>query len=453
MAASKRAKKIRQAGEFDLARLTAELKTPTFPSAVYSWKLPAIMAARNDQLAGQFEAPARMAKAMRTDPAIAVSYKNRLKPQQSLQVEIKPAKGSRAKAVAQEAEALFGQRGVGIRRGSLNKITGCLANHGIAIGCNVWTPRADGSRVDVEMRYWPIEFVRWDSTRDCLMTRISATQDIDGTVHDRGYAEIPIVHGDGRFVVFANHDVEPWTEEACLLSGALVWAGHAFAMRDWNKGSASHGNAKVVGTLPESIPIDSDEGAAFKELIKSIASDDSPAVLKPFGATLEYIMNGSRAYQVWSELSDTCKRTAARIYCGTDAFLGAQGGAPGVDVTALFGVAVTIVTGDLRDAIEPGILTGLIEPWCAVNFGDSSLAPSREYMIPDVDADAVRESFAKRQQAFFADIQAARGAGFNVDQEYVETVAAMYDVPVPQLLAAVPMPATEPAPLAVVPAA
>jgi hypothetical protein len=102
-------------------------------------------------------------------------------------------------------------------------------------------------------------------------------------------------------------------------------------------------------------------------------------------------------------------------------------------VTKLFGVSVTIVTGDLREAIEPAIQTGLIEPWTAVNFGDSTLAPFRSYMIPDQDADAVRESFSKRQAAFNADVKSARENGYIVDQEYVGVLARRYDVPEPRL--------------------
>jgi hypothetical protein len=135
---------------------------------------------------------------------------------------------------------------------------------------------------------------------------------------------------------------------------------------------------------------------------------------------------------VWHELVLNAEKAAARIYLGTDGTLGAQGGAPGVDITALFGVATTKVQGDFQ-CIERALLTGLIEPWCALNFGDSTLAPTRRYLLPDPDEDARRASVGTRRSAFFADIKASRDNGFEITQAYVEATAKAYDVDAPLL--------------------
>lgn len=464
-APSKRARKIRSADEFELAKLQNLLSAPKSRITSFSWTLEKIKQARDAQLIGQFTLPASAAKSMRTDDALAVAYENRLAPQRCIPVEIKPAKGARAGAIAGEAEALFGQNGVGIRPETTADINGCLVDHGVAFACNVATPRPDGSRVDLEMRYWPIEHVRWDAFRQCFVTRVDPETFQADAEDDSDLAggEVRIVHGDGRWVIFSKHDDQPWTQEAALLPALLVWARHAYAIRDWAKGSVAHGNAKIVGELPEGMPLQSTDGvdgvgaeaAAFLAMLQSLASDDMPVAIRPAGSKTEFITNTSSAWQVWSELILNAEKAAARIYLGTDGVLGSQGGAPGVDIQALFGVASTRVQGDLS-AIERGILTGVIEPWCAMNFGDSSLAPQRKYKIPDTDEAARIDEVAKKRAAFFADIAAARENGFDVTQDYVEGVAEKYCMDAPALKVAPSAPVAQPAqqpPVAAVPKA
>jgi hypothetical protein len=432
-APSKRARVVRQSAEFDPARLQAQVNPPKTNVGAVAWSLADIFSARDQQMLGRFYRAARLAESMRTDDALAVAFENRLAPQRCLPVSIKPAKGARAASIANEAEALFGQKGVGLRPETLTCIHGCLVNHGVAVGRNIMTPREDGSRVDVEMHAWPIEFIRWDPYKQCFVTQTE-----DGPEED-------IIHGDGRWVVFVDHELEPWKYGA-LLPAALVWARHAFAIRDWSKASVAHGNAKVVGELPEGVALQDAEGAltseasAFLELLKAMSSADAPVGIRPAGSKTDYVTNNSTAWQVWSELVSNAEKAAARIYLGTDGTLGTQGGAPGVDIQALFGVALTKIQGDLA-CIERSILTGVIEPWCAVNFGDSSLAPERLYEIPDADEDARRDSFAKRNQAFFADLKAAREAGFVPTPDYVEALAKQHGVPAPPAAPAAPAPA------------
>lgn len=450
--ASKRATNIRDASEFSLPRLQAELAIPRGESvSTFSWSLAEIFNARDAQMRGLFALAARAADSMRTDDALFVAYCNRLDPQKCIQVEIVAASDKpKAVSIAGEAEALFGKDGVGIAAGALADINGCLVNHGVAFGVNVMTPREDGSRIDVTHSYWPIQYVRWDSYRRQFVTRVdpSTIQPGDTVTQDPalgliGAYEVPITHGDGRWVVYANHEVEPFKQEAALLPALSVWARHAFAIRDWSKGSVSHGSAKFVGEMPEGVALQkagangaaatlSDEAAAMVVLLRALASDDAPIGIRPAKSKTDFITNTSTAWQVWSELVGNGEKAAARIYLGTDGTLGTSGGAPGIDISQLFGVAVTKVKGDLG-CIERGILTGVIQPWAALNFGDSSLAPSRKYMLPDADEEAWRAAIATRRTAFFADIAAARSNGFTVDQDYVDVTAKEYDVTPPKL--------------------
>ncbi len=404
-APSKRAKKTKTVSDFDLVRISSELRSPRVTPSAYSWTLESIMEARAAQMAGRFKLAARLAASMKTDDALAVAYEGRLAPQRCVPVSIEPAGNSaKARGIANEAEALFGQKGIAIQPETLTDINGCLVDHGVAFATCVWTPRADGTRVDLQVKFWPIEFVRWDSIDRCFKAQVDpmgqpavipkpaivvgeyeAYQSIN-------YWEEPIVHGDGRWIIFAQHEHEPF-KHCAILPGCMVWASHAYAKRDWSKSSVAHGNTKIVGEMPTGVLLQDDAGnptpeaKAFLEALQSMASDD-PVIIRPAGCTTEFVVNTSTAWQVFSELGLSAERGSARIYLGTDGILGAQGGAPGVNVEALFGVATTRVRGDLG-CIERCLHTGAIEIWTAINHGDSTLSPLRRYQLPDDDKRAL----------------------------------------------------------------
>lgn len=424
-ARSKVARKVRNASEFDLGRLLNDaVREPRAATAVYAWSLSEIFDARNQQMLGSFRLPARLAESIRTDDALFTARKNRIAPSASVKVMIKPGTGARAGNIAKEADAHFGPEGVAIRPDTIRDIHGCLADHGLAFGINHPRLRDDGSRVDFVHRAWPIEHVRWDATNKVFKTRVA-----DGP-------EETIVHADGRWTIYANEQIEPF-KHGVIVPAAVVWARHAFAARDWSKGSSAHGSARVMGELPQGIALQDKDGLTpdarqFLQLLLDMATADTPVGIRPAGSKTEWLTNTSAAWQVFKELVTNAEQAAARIYLGTDGILGSKGGAPGVDITALFGVAATLVEGDLG-AIERGIREGVIEPWCALNFGDSTLAPKRAYLLPDVDADAQRDAVAKRRQAFYADIKAAKDLGFEITQEFCNEVAAVHGVSSPKL--------------------
>lgn len=443
--ASKRAQKVRYSAEFDLARLRALLATQKTSSTIIpAWSLPDIFAARDAQMRGHFALAARMAESMRTDDALFVAYGNRLAPARCVDVELVPASDKpKAIQVSSEAEALFGQDGVGIANGAIADVNGCLVNHGVAFGYNVTTPRDDGSRVDFLHSYWPIEFVRWDPFQKVFLARVDASTISPGDLNASlvpgfvGGSEVPIVHGDGRWTIYSNHEIEPFKQEAAIMPASAVWARHAFAIRDWSKGSVAHGNAKFIGEMAEGVALQDENGvtaeaASMMALLRDMANADTPVGIRPAGSKTDFVCNTSTAWQVWAELVGNGEKAAARIYLGTDGTLGSQGGAPGIDVTELFGVAVTKVRGDLG-CIQRCFGTGTIEPWAAVNFGDSTLAPTRRYMLPDADKDAFRASTATRSTAFFAHLKSAKELGFVIDQDYVNGVAKLYEMDPPRL--------------------
>lgn len=458
LAASKKARVVRERSEFDMRGLERLLRAPFTSATAGSWTLEQIFAARDAQMAGRFQLPARLSESFSTDGALFTARKIRLAPVQSLETKITPAKSGKGDRIADEADALFGCKGIAISSDSEQSIRTHLVDHGVAFGAISWTPRADGSRWDPVVNAWPIEFAWWDAVANCYVTQVRRPVSdpeptagnlfgASGAVRPGSHIE-PIIHGNGRWIVFAKSEITPHRFDATLLPAAMVWPSRAFGARDWRKGSAVTGNAKVVGELPDGIALTDESGnptqeaSAFMTLLAAIASQDSPYGIKPFGSKVDILTNQSRAWEIFAELVGWADREAARIYLGTDGILGAQGGAPGIDVQALFGVASSVIQTDLR-CLERALQSGLIGPWTAINFGDDRLAPTREYVFPDADDDAVRQEFARRNTAFNADIAAYRANGFLVDQALVDKLAELHGVPAP-LLAGAPAPIEQP---------
>lgn len=453
LAASKRARIVRERGEFDVERmLRSIIRAPLDGSPTGGWTIPEIISTRDDQMAGRFRRAARLAESMGTDDAIFTARAVRLAPVQALDVKIVPGKGPRADKIADEAEALFGNKGVAIASDTVTTIRQHLVDHGVAFGCNDLVPRADGSRIDVIHRAWPIEWVWWDPVLGCYVTQVRRLESEPEPTADRLFGATlgigsgliePIIHGNGRWVVYKKSEHLPHRFDATILPGSLVWAAHAYGNRDWRKGSASHGNAKVVGELPADQPLMTADGALTKEaqmfmaLVAAVASQDAPHGIRPAGSKIDIMTNTSAAWEVFAKLVENSEKAAARIYLGTDGILGSVGGAPGVDISQLFGVASSKIESDLK-CIESGFSSGVVSVWAALNFGDDRAVPSREYIFPDADLARTREDFSKRNAAFLAAVKAAKDAGFTLTPEWIASVAQEYGVPAPTLAATSP---------------
>ena len=397
---------------------------------LHEWNIELIRQAIDDQLIGRFERPVQLATAMRRDDALFAALVNRIAPSRSLATRLDPSPHDRTGDALCEAKALFER----IDQRVISDAHESLANHGIAVMYIDREVSSDGTRVALRPHTWPLAHVRWDPYKQVLWTL---------TFHgDRVY----IHHGDGNWIVCAKHELTPWRVDACVIPGGLLFGIHAYAMRDWATASASHGNAKPIGTLPDGVDLQvrseeghvaiSPEAAAFEDLLSNLAAHSTPYGIKPFGSTIDYLSNPSTQYQIWSELLRHIDASAARIYLGTDGTLGAKAGAPGADVQALFGVAQTIVEGDLG-AIEHAIQTGLIDVWAEQNFGSKEVAPRWRYEIPDPDLQEVREQYSARNAAFLSAVKQARDAQLQVDQDYVDGLAREYGVAPPRVASSV----------------
>lgn len=420
-------KRVRVADEF---RGILTVTPPRRTQGPYTWDLEAIRAARDEQIKGMFALPVRLAEAMRTDDALFVAYQNRLAPLISIDTKLVACPGARGATIANAARS-----SVLIPTSVLESIHGTLVNHGVAIGHIIRTPAGDGTRVDFRLEEWPLEWVRYNYSFERLRT---------ATRHGES---VNIVHGDGEWVVFSKVEVLPWTQDACILPGALIWAAHANAIRDWAASSFAHGNAKVFAELPDGWAIRDGDGkitpevGAFLQMLRDVLSGEATAGIRPSGAKTDLLVNDSTMWQVFSELASGREKAAARVYQGTDAALGSVGGAPGVNIDVLFGVATTRVQGDIR-AIEQALSSGLFEPWCAINYGDSANAPAIRYQLPDPETSAKADAAFTARDRLNSVIKGMREQGLAVTQDVVNTIAAELGVqPAPALSAPAPAPA------------
>jgi len=416
--AIQRLSRVRTKKEFQGIQIVA---APRVQQGPFEWNLERIRSARDEQMHGRFEAPVRLANALRTDDALFVAYHNRVAPLSAIRATLVPHDSVRGKVLAKRASS-----SVIAPRSVMKGILGTLVNHGLAIGHIKQESNELGTQVNFRLEEWPLEFVWQDYSREVLMTRVK-----DGT-------NVPIHHGDGQWIIFRKFDKEPWLQEACLLPAALLWAAHANGISDWAAASLTHGQAKIMGTLPEGVALqDSDkltpEAQGFLDLLQDFVSGNVGAGIKPFDSEVEFLANGSSAWQVFKELILNRESAAARIYLGTDAFLGASGGAPGVDISALFGISTTIVQGDF-EALESGLRSGLYEPWAAVNEGSSHYAPGVRYELTDPDGTAKSEEYAANEDRLMVAIQARRDGGLVVNQPIINQLAARFGVlPAPKL--------------------
>ncbi|HTV24292.1 MAG TPA: hypothetical protein VMG12_36620 [Polyangiaceae bacterium] len=402
-------------------------KAPRRQQSPFSWSLARIRDARDSQARGQFELPVRLAEAMRTDDAIFTAYQARIATQSAVALVWRAAQTPGGPAALERARVAI-KAPQHVRQ----SILGTLALHGVAIGYVEHSVAAtpSGPTVAFTLTEWPLEHVRYVASDGTLETRV-----------DDGIERLKITHGDGHWIVFSKFGVLPWTQDAALLPAALLWAAHAEGLADWAGASAAHGQPRIVGELPEGMPLGDGQGGlspdarAYLDLLSDLINGTAAAGIRPFGAKSDYISNDSTAWQIFKELITNREGAAARIFLGTDAILGARGGAPGVDVAALFGIATTRIQGDF-EALERGMHEGMALPWAALHGVEPEDMPRQVYELPDVDADKRSEQEAAAVTRLADAVDAMKRAGLTVDQAVINALVQALGVTVSCVMAA-----------------
>lgn len=407
----------------------AHVTPPIRKQGPYAWDLEQIRSARDLQLRGDFEIPVRLAEAFRTDDALFFAYISRVATQSSVPLQWRPSTTATGSAVSERMT-----RAVRLPTHVRQSLLGTVANHGIAVGFlqrSVIDDPDNGPTVQLTLNEWPLEHVKFFPYDNSIKTR---TREIPSYV--------TITHGDGFWVVFRKFGMTPWSQDACVLPASFIWAAHAGAVSDWAGASFSHGQPKLMGELPPGVRLGNEDGTglsndatAYLNLLVQIASGETVAGIRPPGAKSDLLFNGSTAWQVFSELGISRERAAARVYCGTDAILGAMGGAPGVDSAQLFQVADTRLESD-AEMLERGFWEGVCLPWCALHGIDPEDAAVPKYALPDAETDRRSEQEASAIDRMMKAIAALRESGVTVTQNTVDQMRKIFGVATPMMLAA-----------------
>jgi hypothetical protein len=405
---------------------TPEVKPPRAKTDAYSWDLESIVSARTAQLDGKFERPHSLSVALTTCGEISIARRARCKALTAVATKLVPHGGARGRAVMKRAAA-----GCSVTPEVIADLLLCLVDHAIAFGYVRQTTLPDASGVDFALTYWPIEHVEHDKQRDVIRTRTEAD----------GWQDI--VHGDGRWIIFRKSDRRPWqTDDACLLSSCLVWAGIAEGNADWTSSIRAHGLARILATLPPEEPTRDKDGItpavnALMTMLTDLLSGDSPVGILPGGVTAKFEANPSNAWQVFDTFGANRGRLAARIYTGSDAILGQANDAPGSDLSKLFNVASTLTADDAK-AICSGLDVGFYQPWTALNTGSTQYAPSFEFVLPDPDLDRSRLETATGYERLAAALARMREQKLEVTQGVVDLLAVTLGVSPAPILATEP---------------
>jgi hypothetical protein len=413
---------------FDKTALLSRFLPRQRPTGIGSWTLESILAARDAQALGRFGATAQLGRQILTDAAIFKAALNRLAPHMGLPRDVCGPPGVEMKGTAEsillEAQATFPVRTSSALPSSvLSDVFYDLAIHELAVCQIQWEVRSDGSRWDPFVTYFDISAVDWDEHKKKLFAETE-----DGRVE--------IVHGDGRWIVFQRSADRPWSK-AALLPLSLLWADRQFGVRDRSQNAESHGDDKWLGTLPEGVAIDSDEGQAMLEQLV-LLYEKRRAMIAPFGAVVKRDEAMGQNWQIFKELIEADGRDAAGILVGQDGTTQNAGGNY-IKSWMLYGVRNDIVESDIG-TVGSCISTGLLRPWSLINFGKWDRL-SFEWTMPDADEDARRESIATRYDRMNKILKESRENGVVVDQAYVNRIASELGLKPPTLA---PTPAQAP---------
>ncbi len=382
------------------------------PAGLYGWDLDQIKAARDAHMSGSFAQTDGMCAAMQKDAAIFAARLNRIAPALGLPRRIV---GGATEAARAEAERTFLRGPSGLSRELMADIFDTHAMAGFVVLQNIWTPRDDDSRIDVRAELWPLASLQW---RDYERRLYAQTRD--------GLVEVQ--HGDGKWVVIAARSERPW-QAGALIPLALAWGDRAYGIRDRSRNAEAHGEAKPIGYLPEGVDVNGPEGAAMAEALQKLHAARG-LMLAPAGSEVKYLESMNQAWQIFREIiaSDTSDITKSLL--GSDGAASATGGNYVKD-SMLFGVRNDIVEADVGGAAR-GLGEGMLGVWEGVNFGGGGELLTLEWLMPDADEDARRESLAKRTKAFNESVAAYRANGFLVDQAYADELAQNFGVRAPR---------------------
>lgn len=380
------------------------------PVTLANWNVERIRHARDDHALGVFAISALLSDAMLTDARIAAGLMQRLGPLLGIPRQVKGGARWNGKGLAEtvrgEAETMFAPESSACPPGTLAAGFVSTGMMGVSILQNVAAPRADGSRVDFETRPWPMQLSFWNES--LKRYQLYST---DGT--------ITVEPNDGKWIV-----IEPYGPRSFLMGAlrplALVWADRAYAQRDRSNHSAAHGSMSIVGTLPESVATESEQGKAFTSALRMLQRARS-GIVKAYGSNVEAFEPKTLAWQIFGQIVSS---TNADIMLALNGITDTKAYK---SISQIDGVRYDLVRTELG-AATVGYNEGLLKPWALLNFGDPDVVPRLGWAIPDPREQERVDALGRRFACYTEAITGLRKAGLKVDQAAAERLAELFGV-------------------------
>jgi len=267
---------------------------------------------------------------------------------------------------------------------------------------------------------WAVQYRRW------RRTYVAITND----------GPVDIISGDGKFTLLGDTE-EPHFDGAIRALAEEVLDGRLTQQARANYVDR-YGSPKLIGTMPEKVPVRGPEGDAMFDAMATIRGPDGFGVI-PHGAEVDWYSLSAQQSTVFKDSLENVWQYVAAILLGSDGTMSPSTGVYSAPIFA--GVRRDLIDRMLK-AMVRGVNLGHVAPWLAFNFLASIeeqrargiwVDPVLDIPLPDPDADARMKSYAERVEKLHTIVKQERDAGFQVTQERVNQLAEKLDVEAPVL--------------------
>lgn len=400
-------------GQSREARAGAVLRDVPAIAVDPGWTVTAIRDALNALLGGQFASSAILCDAIAGDDRIHAALGSRVEALLGLPLEYVPAPGGdEVLAAWQRAYPRCAPASV------LGEIKRWAVLLGFGVAEILWD--TDVTPWQPYLKPWHPQHVWYE-----WQTRRLIANTLDGPV--------PIVPGDGRWLVHAPHGIYRGWVQGAVRALALPWLLRNQAQRDWARYCEVHGLPTILAYLPAM----ADE-MAKAGFVSSLAARGGEAVislpqeLDGTGFDLKMLEATSNTWQGFQALVSKCDMAITLALQGQNLAGGAEV-KEGSLATARVHADVKQSKLEFDDAmLAHDIREQLARPFAAWNFGDAELAPYTHYDVQSVED---RSAEVLALESFGRAVGSLVNAGVPVD---VPAMARSYGIQVPTTAGTLP---------------
>jgi hypothetical protein len=190
------------------------------------------------------------------------------------------------------------------------------------------------------------------------------------------------------------------------------------------------GNPKLMGTLPESVAVQSDVGKELYNMLGTMIQGLAFGVV-PNGTKVDPKEFTGQGWQIFDAAIKSDRSDIFLALTGQDGSASNSGGSY-TKALVLENVLFALVEADTKAASD-ALTQGVLRPWAVVNLGDAAEAPAIEWPLPDPEEDARLQALATRHKELTDTVAQYRAAGFEITQAFVDALAEKLRIDAPVL--------------------